>query len=71
MKATDNSSSTQLNSLAYEINKWILQIGDEKIPTIRSEGEDIPIWTTIPSQYLSKPTTDPLKQIVDTTYPNL
>ncbi|XP_057421492.1 uncharacterized protein LOC130715411 [Lotus japonicus] len=71
MRVSDSSSSSRLSSLAYEFNKWILQIGDGKLTTICREGEDIPTWTKIPSQYLLKPTGDSIKQIVDSTYPNL
>ena len=49
----------------------IVNFGDGKIPTISRQGNDILTWTRIPSQYLLKPTSDPLKQIVESTYPCL
>ncbi|KAK2379913.1 hypothetical protein QL285_067659 [Trifolium repens] len=55
----------------HEFNKWLLQLGDGNIETICKDGEEIASWTRIPNQYLIQPMGDPLKQIVESTYPNL
>ena len=58
--------------MTCEFNIQLIQVSNGKIPTImREEEEDIPTWTRMPGQYLFKPISDPIKQIIDNTYPNL
>ncbi|KAK9725314.1 hypothetical protein RND81_05G136000 [Saponaria officinalis] len=54
-----------------EFGKWILSLGDGKLPMKRGEGEEEPTWIEIPQDLLIDPKENPLEQIVATAYPNL
>ncbi|CAJ2679392.1 unnamed protein product [Trifolium pratense] len=69
MRVRDTTGEQQAST--REFNKWLLQLGDGNIETICKDGEEIASWTRIPNQYLIQPMGDPLKQIVESTYPNL
>ena len=69
MRVQDTIGEQQTS--AHKFNKLLLQLGDGNIETICKDGEDIASWTRIPNQYLIKAKWDPLKQIVESTYPNL
>lgn len=51
-------------------SKWILDIGEGKIPCTAREGEDDPTWITIPQELLIVPAEDKLAAIVHSMYPN-
>jgi len=51
-------------------NKWILDIGENKIPTLAKEGEDEGSWITIPQEFLVSPGENKLAAIVKTIYPD-
>lgn len=71
MRVRDTTPSGEQHMLACEFNKWLLQLGDGKVGAKCKDGEDVASWTRIPPQYLIQPTDDPLKQIVESTYPEL
>ena len=51
-------------------NKWILDIGENKIPTLAKEGEDEGSWITIPQEFLVSPAENRLAAIVKAIYPD-
>ncbi|XP_054782009.1 uncharacterized protein LOC129289243 [Prosopis cineraria] len=50
-----------------EFANWIISIGDGKVDNNHKEAEEI----TIPDELLLNPTQDPLRCIIDSTYPEL
>ncbi|XP_058779294.1 uncharacterized protein LOC131653222 [Vicia villosa] len=62
-QGSDNTSSKEL----AEFSKWILNVGDGKI----SEPNDGLVNIEIPQDLLIKNYEDPIKAIVENTYPNL
>lgn len=71
MRVRNTTSTGKEHDVICEFNKWLLQLGDGNIEAQSRRGEDVASWTTIPDQYLIPPMGDPLKQIVDNTYPEL
>ncbi|XP_039690573.1 uncharacterized protein [Medicago truncatula] len=71
MRVRNTTSTGKEHDVIREFNKWLLQLGDGNIQAQSRRGEDFASWTTIPDQYLIPPMGDPLKQIVDNTYPEL
>ncbi|CAJ2669278.1 unnamed protein product [Trifolium pratense] len=65
------ASSGEQHMSACEFNKWLLQIGDGKVEAKCRDQEEVASWTKIPIQFLIEPADDPLKQIVQSTYPEL
>ncbi|XP_066357945.1 uncharacterized protein [Miscanthus floridulus] len=51
-------------------SKWILNIGEGKIPSIAKDGEDEPSWITVPHELLLPADDDKLAAIVQSVYPN-
>jgi len=71
MRVRNTTSTSKKHDVIREFNKWLLQLGDGNIEAQCRRGEDVASWTTIPYQYHIPPMGDPLKQIVDNTYPEL
>ncbi|KAI3836317.1 hypothetical protein MKX03_034312 [Papaver bracteatum] len=54
-----------------EFGKWVLHLGDGKLPiTSMKQGED-PTWIKIPNDLLIQPLHDPIQQIVNNMFPNM
>ena len=51
-------------------SKWILDIGEGKIPSVAKDGEDEPSWITVPHGLLLPADDDRLAAIVQSVYPN-
>ena len=51
-------------------SRWILDIGEGKIPCTARDGDDEPSWITVPQQLLITPDEDRLVAIVHSVYPN-
>ena len=51
-------------------SKWILDIGEGKIPSVAKDGEDEPSWITVPHELLLPADDDKLAAIVQSVYPN-
>ena len=51
-------------------SRWILDIGEGKIPCTARDGDDEPSWITVPQQLLITPDEDRLAAIVHSVYPN-
>ena len=51
-------------------SKWILDIGEGKIPYVAKDGEDEPSWITVPHELLLPADDDKLAAIVQSVYPN-
>ncbi|KAL0456232.1 UNVERIFIED_CONTAM: hypothetical protein Slati_0962400 [Sesamum latifolium] len=51
--------------------KWILELGDEKLPAYNFDNEDEPSWIKIPDNLLIHNSGDPIMDVVSSTYPDL
>ncbi|XP_074303613.1 uncharacterized protein LOC141638064 [Silene latifolia] len=67
LKGVKESESNEL----HEFAKWVLDVGDGKIPTTTKEGEDDQTWIKIPEDILISTQDDPIQTIVNEVYPEL
>ncbi|XP_026378650.1 uncharacterized protein LOC113273096 [Papaver somniferum] len=66
-----NCSSAEKQMIS-EFGKWILDLGDGKLPEKAIEGKDEePTWIKIPDDLLIKADENPIEAIVDAVYPDL
>ncbi|XP_026439764.1 uncharacterized protein LOC113338595 [Papaver somniferum] len=66
-----NCNSAEKQSIS-EFSKWILDLGDGKLPAKAIEGEDDkPTWIKIPDDLLIESGENPIKIIVQAIYPGL
>ncbi|GJV06197.1 ATP-dependent DNA helicase PIF1-like protein [Tanacetum coccineum] len=70
MRGNEYSKNGETNIRKQTFNRWILAIGDGKLPAKTKEGEDEPTWIEIPEEFLIKLWNSPIEQIVSDTYPN-
>lgn len=71
MRLTNSDlNKKEIESLA-EYSEWLLQLGEGKIPTISTSDYDEPEWINIPTDMLIDPKDDPIKHIIDSTYPDI
>ncbi|KAK9665931.1 hypothetical protein RND81_14G146800 [Saponaria officinalis] len=70
MRLTHGINEENAAELA-EFTKWVLDIGDGKIPTTAKLGEDEKTWISIPEDMLIENTDDPIASIVEEVYPQL
>nr|XP_027098951.1 uncharacterized protein LOC113718236 [Coffea arabica] len=54
-----------------EFSKWILDLGEGKLPAISFDDEDESTWIEIPDDLLIPQDTDCIHRIIDSTYPDL
>ncbi|KAL0319969.1 UNVERIFIED_CONTAM: hypothetical protein Sradi_5258400 [Sesamum radiatum] len=71
MRLTSMSIDTTEVCTMHEFSKWVLDLGEGKLPTISLEEESEPAWIKIPDDLLIPDGDDDLGRIVETTYPNL
>jgi ATP-dependent exoDNAse (exonuclease V) alpha subunit len=64
--AHDAESKRQL----AEFSKWILDIGEGKVPCVSRQGEIEPSWIKIPPEFVLRTNEDKMACIVQSTYPN-
>ncbi|KAF6164279.1 hypothetical protein GIB67_010249 [Kingdonia uniflora] len=66
---------TQLDSSSLKsmsnFNKWVLHLGDGKLPTISINDDQESTWIKIPNEFLIAPNTDELSEIIPVIYPDL
>ncbi|KAL0400295.1 UNVERIFIED_CONTAM: Replication protein A DNA-binding subunit C [Sesamum radiatum] len=51
--------------------KWVLELGDGKLPAYNFDNEDEPSWIKIPDNLLIHNSGDPIMDVVSSTYPDL
>ncbi|GJS98567.1 ATP-dependent DNA helicase PIF2 [Tanacetum coccineum] len=59
-----------IDTAKQDFNKWVLAVGDGKLPAKLKEGDDEPTWIKILEKLLIKSWNSPIEQIVTETYPN-
>lgn len=75
MRLASSSSDPDYQKLLAEFSKWILDVGEGKIPSVAREGETEPSWIKIPTELLLLIEGDKLMSlpscIVNAIYPEL
>ncbi|XP_077219789.1 uncharacterized protein LOC143853982 [Tasmannia lanceolata] len=70
MRLNQNSFDSNTSESISEFSKWVLDIGDGKIPTILREGEIESSLIKIPDHLLIQGGDNPIGEIVSSTYPS-
>lgn len=66
------STADQVHQLELPaFSRWILDVGEGKVPCVSREGETEPSWITIPDDLLLLDVEDGLAALVDSIYPAL
>ncbi|KAI3951691.1 hypothetical protein MKW92_025210 [Papaver armeniacum] len=65
-----NADRVELRKIK-EFGKWVINLGDGKLPTTSMKKGDEPTWTKIPKDLLIQLLHDPIQQIVNNTFPNM
>nr|GEW08154.1 hypothetical protein [Tanacetum cinerariifolium] len=68
MRVNEYYDNGEIDTQKQEFNKWVIAIGDGVVPTKKREDEAT--WIEIPERFLIKPWTNPIKQIVQETFPD-
>ncbi|XP_071714541.1 uncharacterized protein [Rutidosis leptorrhynchoides] len=68
MRVNEYTADGQLDTRKHLFNKWILDIGDGKVPAKSKEGEDEPTWIQIPEEFIVKSEKTPIEDIVNTIF---
>ncbi|CAD6251614.1 unnamed protein product [Miscanthus lutarioriparius] len=71
MRLASSSSDPDYQKQLAEFSKWILDVGEGKIPSVAREGETEPSWIKIPTELLLLTEGDKLSCIVNAIYPEL
>ncbi|KAI3944684.1 hypothetical protein MKW98_021142 [Papaver atlanticum] len=66
----NNTDRVELRKIK-EFGKWVLDLGDGKLPTTSIKEGDEPRWIKIRKDLLIQPLHDPVQQIVNITFPNM
>ncbi|XP_071739616.1 uncharacterized protein [Rutidosis leptorrhynchoides] len=69
MRVNEYTSDGTIDTRKQLFNKWVLDIGDGKLPVHAKEGEDEPTWIEIPEEFLLSPDPSPNESIVDAIFP--
>jgi hypothetical protein len=71
MRLLSPSPDPAFQQQVTEFSKWILDVGEGKLPSIAKEGESEPTWIKIPRELLLYTDGDKLACIVSEIYPDL
>ncbi|KAK9689723.1 hypothetical protein RND81_09G077200 [Saponaria officinalis] len=61
----------QENADIEEFSRWVLDIGDGKVPATAKTGKDEKTWISIPDEMIIENTRDSVASIVEEVYPHL
>ncbi|XP_071704021.1 uncharacterized protein [Rutidosis leptorrhynchoides] len=70
MRVNEYTVDGRVDARKREFNKWVLEIGDGKVPALCQDGEDEPTWINIPEEFIVKSEKPPIEAIVDTVFPD-
>ncbi|GJW53579.1 ATP-dependent DNA helicase PIF1-like protein [Tanacetum coccineum] len=60
----------EIDNRKQDFNRWVLAVGDGKLPAKKKETEDEPTWIEIPEEFLIKSWTSLIEKIIAETYPD-
>ncbi|XP_071689360.1 uncharacterized protein [Rutidosis leptorrhynchoides] len=69
MRVNEYTVDGRVDARKREFNKWVLEIGDGKVPALCQDGEDEPTWINILEEFIVKSEKPPIEAIVDTVFP--
>ncbi|GJX43393.1 ATP-dependent DNA helicase PIF1-like protein [Tanacetum coccineum] len=70
MRVNEYFGNGEIDLRKQNFNRWVLAVGDGKLPVKKKETEDEPTWIDIPKEFLIKSWSNPIEQIVLETYPD-
>ncbi|XP_071718001.1 uncharacterized protein [Rutidosis leptorrhynchoides] len=70
MRVNEYTPDGHLDTPKQKFNKWVLDIGEGKVPAISKDGEDEPTWIKIPEEFIISSKKTPIETIVDTIFPD-
>ncbi|GJY24699.1 ATP-dependent DNA helicase PIF1-like protein [Tanacetum coccineum] len=68
MRVNEYACNGEIDNRKQDFNRWVLAVGDGRLPAKKKESEDEPTWIEIPEEFLIKSWTSPIEQIVVETY---
>ncbi|XP_071704160.1 uncharacterized protein [Rutidosis leptorrhynchoides] len=70
MRVNEYTADGQLDTRKQEFNKWVLNIGEGKVPAQCKDGEDEPTWVRIPDKFIIKSEKSDIETIMDAIFPD-
>ncbi|XP_071699004.1 uncharacterized protein [Rutidosis leptorrhynchoides] len=70
MRVNECTADGHVDARKHEFNKWVLNVGEGKVPALCKDGEDELTWIQIPDEFIIKSDRPPIEAIVDTIFPN-
>ncbi|GJY16903.1 ATP-dependent DNA helicase PIF1-like protein [Tanacetum coccineum] len=70
MRVNEYTGNKEIDTRKQKFNRWVLAVGDGKLPAKQKEAEDEPTWIQIPEEFLIKSWSTPIEKIVSETYPD-
>ncbi|XP_071713957.1 uncharacterized protein [Rutidosis leptorrhynchoides] len=70
MRVNEFTADGQVDPRKQQFNKWVLDIGDGKVPAVCKDGEEEPTWIEIPDEFIVKSDKPPIDAIADTIFPD-
>ncbi|XP_071694287.1 uncharacterized protein [Rutidosis leptorrhynchoides] len=70
MRVNEYTPDGHLHTRKQKFNKWVIDIGEGKVPAIAKDGEDETTWIEIPEEFIISSKKTPIETIVDTIFPD-
>ncbi|GKE19140.1 DNA-directed DNA polymerase [Tanacetum coccineum] len=64
MRVNEYTDNEDINTRKQDFNKWVLAVGDGRLPAKKKVTEDEPTWIKIPKEFLIRTWRNPTEQIV-------
>ncbi|XP_071698894.1 uncharacterized protein [Rutidosis leptorrhynchoides] len=68
MRVNEYSADGELDTRKHTFNKWVLEVGEGKVPAQCKDGEDEPMWIKIPNEYIVRSEKPPIEAIVEAIF---
>ncbi|GJY03462.1 ATP-dependent DNA helicase PIF1-like protein [Tanacetum coccineum] len=70
MRVNGYGCNGEIDNRKQDFNRWVLVVGDGKLPAKKKESEDKPTWIEIPEEFLIKSWTSLIEKIIAESYPD-
>ncbi|GJT77422.1 ATP-dependent DNA helicase PIF1-like protein [Tanacetum coccineum] len=70
MRVNEYTDNGDIDTRKQDFNKWVLAVGDGRLPAEKKFTEDEPTWIEILEDFLIRTWINPIEQIVLKTYPD-
>ncbi|KAI3885551.1 hypothetical protein MKX03_009249, partial [Papaver bracteatum] len=71
MRLMNRDSNDEQKQAIAAFSKWVLQLGDGKLPAMSLEEHEEPTWIKVPDDLLIQSNGDSVGSIIENTYPDL